>query len=532
MISLCPLVVLIAGSVALVEAQRPPRTTFITQPNQRRSTPDSSNPESHSGINAFEQGSSLAAATSDSHTGLLTSSYSYVDTSEASPSYLPSPTDGGVSTITNTLPPTTKPTPTDNVLVDTSKSSDEDGQNDCLDTSIIPLASSLSNLAGQASDNCTATGGGCVVFVESLGSCQDDRCACDLSFSAQVCAQCLATQDAVYSYNLYLAACYNRGLVQPTQTIDVECTDATSTSDVLTDMLASQPASATASAFPGSPGSSVSGHGDSQAAQGGSMGQVAVEVGSDGQTVTKAYGQTSQTAMGAANSIENVITVATTDSNGQPTSVITYIDPTSVPPLSGPAPSAEVTGGVQQPPVDAGSSTAALDSAHTFFQSTIDPKSQNDCDGWQELAETCTSDNCICVPDARSSAAACSSCVLSQSNEQMSAYAGYTQGCIIASTGDTRSGMTETYGNAAVGISPTSTTAQDESNPFKAEIGDDSKGVTRVVEAEHAGGVATRIVIDDDEASAGFSIHSHVGLSGIGWIVTGIIGGLLLMQMG
>lgn len=88
-------------------------------------------------------------------------------------------------------------------------------------TGSVPFAFSFASLA-EPSTNCTGPGGGCVVFLSSLSSCSDDSCACDLSYPAQVCAQCLADEEAIDSFNSFLKTCEDAGYVAPTSTVLVE----------------------------------------------------------------------------------------------------------------------------------------------------------------------------------------------------------------------------------------------------------------------------------------------------------------------
>lgn len=88
-------------------------------------------------------------------------------------------------------------------------------------TGSVPFAFSFASLA-EPSTNCTGPGGGCVVFLSSLSSCSDDSCACDLSYPARVCAQCLANEEAIDSFNSFLKTCEDAGYVAPTSTMLVE----------------------------------------------------------------------------------------------------------------------------------------------------------------------------------------------------------------------------------------------------------------------------------------------------------------------
>lgn len=88
-------------------------------------------------------------------------------------------------------------------------------------TGSVSFAFSFASLA-EPSTNCTGPDGGCVVFLSSLSSCSDDSCACDLSYPAQVCAQCLANEEAIDIFNSFLKTCEDAGYVAPTSTLLVE----------------------------------------------------------------------------------------------------------------------------------------------------------------------------------------------------------------------------------------------------------------------------------------------------------------------
>ncbi|WWC67682.1 uncharacterized protein I206_101594 [Kwoniella pini CBS 10737] len=508
--------------------------------HQRRSTPETSTFQPHATTRSCTCKQNLSSSCSpktnskiESTTDVASSTYQQTTLVSVNPT---SSSDSS-RIITSILQPTTRPTSADSESVDTNSqtSTVEDEHDECQETSIIPFASSLSNLAqsinsqstSTSSSRCTTSGGACGTFIGSLGSCQNDNCVCELSLPAQFCAQCLATQDAIYQYNLYLAACANRGLVQPSQTITAQCDDATVTSDVLTDILASQAASATLSS------NGLGSTGEKEG--GGYMSQEAVQIGPDGQTMTSTYGQT--TSMPSDNG-RNPITLTTTDSSGQPTSIITYNGPTSFASISGTVPSADSTGTSQQDGTSESFNTTALDSAHTFFQGSVDSTCQSDCDVWMQLAQSCTDDTCICTSDGLSSAKACSSCVISaDSDDQMSAYAGYTQGCTTISTAvittDEAASTTDMYGNVAAAItSSSSQIGGKNTNPFKTESDDNERVATQVAEAENAGGVATKIATENDPTSGGISLRDGTLISSIGLLITGVSGGVLLMQIG
>ncbi|WWD07946.1 hypothetical protein V865_006054 [Kwoniella europaea PYCC6329] len=360
-------------------------------------------------------------------------------------------------------------------------------EEECIDTSIIPLASSL-NATAQSDAPCLSSGGDCQAFVASLDGCQDDNCACELTYQAQLCAQCLSSEEAVQQYNLYLSACSLRGLVQPTETIDAQCGDATGTSDVLTDVLASQAASATSQPT-GNAGST--------------MGGIAAQL-----------PNVSEQAV--------VATISTTDTNGQPTSIITYLGSTPTSTAFGSVVSQDSAG------QSTGTLSSALDSAHTFFSTSVDSTCQGDCEFWLELAQTCTNDDCICMPEALDSAKSCASCVISSnSNDQMNAYAGFTRACITATTGTAALGdSTPVVGMAAVGTSTTPTRGSGGSNPFDTEEASDT-GAVKTRMAEHQGGDGIATVLAEDSSASSIGYESSVG--GFGWVITGLAGGLMIV---
>ncbi|OCF76659.1 hypothetical protein I204_02359 [Kwoniella mangroviensis CBS 8886] len=363
----------------------------------------------------------------------------------------------------------------------------EEAEEECIDTSIIPLASSL-NATAQSDAQCVSSGGDCQAYVTSFNECQDDNCACGLTYQAQLCAQCLSMEEAVQQYNLYLSACSLRGLIQPTETINAECEDATETSDVLTEVLASQAASSTSQ-----PTGSV----------GSTMGGIAAQM-----------PDVSEQAV--------VSTISTTDARGQPTSIITYL---------GSTPTSTATGSVTSQDTTAqstGTTSSALDSAHEFFSASIDSTCQKDCEFWLELAQTCTSDDCICTPESLDSAKSCASCAISSnSNDQMNAYAGFTQACTSATAGTAAlDDSTPVVGMAAVGTSITPTRSSGGSNPFDTEEASDTGAVkTRLAEHQAADGIAT--VVAEDSSASSIAFESCVG--SFGWVITGLAGGLMIV---
>ncbi|WVQ68980.1 uncharacterized protein L199_007191 [Kwoniella botswanensis] len=391
----------------------------------------------------------------------------------------------GNPTTTSTTTPYSDSAMSSTTAMSATPYSDED-EEECIDTSIIPLASSL-NATAQSDARCLSSGGDCQAFVTSLDGCQDDSCACGLTYQAQLCAQCLSWEEAVQQFNLYLSACSLRGIVQPTETIDAECEDATGTSDVLTDVLASQAASA----------------------------------------ISRTTGNAGSTTGGIAAQMPNVseqavvATISTTDTNGQPTSIITYLGSTSTSTAFGSVVSQDSAG------QSTGTSSSALDSAHTFFSTSVDSTCQRDCELWLELAQTCTNDDCICTPESLDSAKSCASCVISSnSNDQMNAYAGFTRACITATTATAALGdSTPVVGMAAVGTSTTPTRSSGGFNPFNTEEASDTgASKTRLAEHQAADGIATVVAEDSPASSNAF----ECSVRSLGWVITGLTGGLMI----
>jgi hypothetical protein len=58
------------------------------------------------------------------------------------------------------------------------------------------------------------------VLNENILTCTEDSCACDLSFVAQVCAQCDPSPFAVQTYNDYLDICKAEGYADPEGSVD------------------------------------------------------------------------------------------------------------------------------------------------------------------------------------------------------------------------------------------------------------------------------------------------------------------------
>ncbi|WWC87228.1 uncharacterized protein L201_002116 [Kwoniella dendrophila CBS 6074] len=432
-------------------------------------------------------------------------------------------------------------------------STEHQAEDECEDTnstnSILPVASTINKIAQNScnlpnsSDHtengfCDSAGGGCYNYIESFKFCEDDQCFCSLSYQAQLCAQCISTQDIIHEYNLYIAACFINGYIKPTQTLTVECQDTSQTYDVLTDMLAKELETATLKAtrtrtriatatVTQNPSDTNT---DEEGETGDSMGKVALRIPNN-----EGNSSNGSNISGTVNELPSgIITVTTTDQDGQPTSVITYIGPTAQPSYEATSPTDPSTI-VQPGSGENASSTAALDSAHTFFSSTADPTCENDCQDWLYLAETCTNDSCICTTDTMASAKACSSCVLSSnSNVQMNAYNGFQQGCIdvsatsnAAATDDPSSG--ENLSSREARPTPTQTLSGSPSN----DPDEDDSSATRAVKtrvAEQAMGIQT--IMADDPAKSDWAIrttHSCLGgFGGISWTVFGLLSGMLI----
>ncbi|WRT63235.1 uncharacterized protein IL334_000138 [Kwoniella shivajii] len=452
-------------------------------------------------------------------------------------------------------------------------------------------SASSANTEDQATTgNCTAQGGGCVIYTESLSSCEDDNCACDLSYSAQVCAQCLASQEAVQGYNYYLSACVGYGLVKPTETIIAQCEDATDTSDILTDMTTnpvSRPtptetqsggqvvdengndssvnAIGNASGVEGDASHNISNGSGNENGSGGnpdSMGVVAIKI-PDGTGGEKNYTSPEEitslnngyeTPSMASNSPEGAMsTVLTTGMNGSPTSFVTSAGPTGNPTPSDAddvstaslalGSSAEETASTDDTTTSNGgvdmnsqqSGTSALDSAKSFFSSSVDPTCQSNCDTWLESAQSCTDDTCICNSQAMDSAKACSSCVLSaNSTDQMNAYASFDQGCVAASAeateatsssqSDLGGSAAEVSGQTALGmttpIEPNSSGTSDST-----VTGSKSKSTATGKKQNAETGMATATAYEDEESSAVRLGRGH--LAKYGGVVVTILMGLL-----
>lgn len=136
------------------------------------------------------------------------------------------------------------------------------------------------------------------------------------------------------------------------------------------------------------------------------------------------------------------------------------------------------------------SGIGALNSAREFFSGDELSNCSNDCENWQQMAQTCTDDNCICTSDALSAASKCSSCIGSQSSNstaQMRAYAAFTSNCTSASPLSDTSGSRTSAAGLTFGGEATSSAG---ANPFATAS---SSGTS--VNAEEAQGAATTIVV-------------------------------------
>ncbi|WVO15997.1 hypothetical protein L204_103662 [Cryptococcus depauperatus] len=307
-------------------------------------------------------------------------------------------------------------------------------------TNNMPLASSLATLANPYG-SCIGSGGGCAAFLSSISKCSDDACACGLSFPAQQCAQCMASQDAVDVYNAYLKSCVNVGLAKPTSTVTVEVSNRP-------DVSSSKVVAVQTDGVSGSANSTGSGGSASRTATG----------------VTKSTG------------LDGVMALATDSTSGAAGSTASST-------LSDTATNSK------KPVPTSGSTNMALDSAHQFFKTDVNTTCTNKCQQWQKLAQTCTDDNCICTSDGLSAASSCSSCIGSSQasdKDKMRAYASYRSNCTLPVSGSESDTSTSSGG---LGFS-TSHTSSTKTNPF-------GTGPTPIntVGAVEANGEATTVLV-------------------------------------
>ncbi|OWZ80657.1 hypothetical protein C365_00480 [Cryptococcus neoformans Bt85] len=400
-------------------------------------------------------------------------------------------------------------------------------------TGSVPFASSFASLA-EPSTNCTGPGGGCVVFLSSVSSCSEDSCACDLSYPAQVCAQCLASEEAIDSFNSFLKTCEDAGYVAPTSTVLVEvkyCEEqeesalASETYSGLTAVSLTDTAKITATEDMLTSGEAVGtlptatmASTSAFATETGDKGVVAVEIndGNYSDTILSPFTSNSNAtantfdaipAASKSSALNNMVALATDSiselSASGAASIVVITSYSTIPhtaTLFSPSGSARVS---DMGTFITGASTlsgaiftqdepdiGALNSAHEFFNSDVLSNCSNDCKNWQRMAQTCTEDSCICTSDGLSAASTCSSCIGSQSSNsttQMRAYAAFTSNCTSASSLSDAFGSRTSAGGLTFGGEATSSAG---ANPFITASSSDTS-----VNAEEANGAATTIVV-------------------------------------
>ncbi|ODN89697.1 hypothetical protein L198_06388 [Cryptococcus wingfieldii CBS 7118] len=370
----------------------------------------------------------------------------------------------------------------------------------------IALASSIVSLA-QPVSNCTSPGGGCVIFITSIADCSNDTCACDLSYPAQVCAQCIASQEAVDSYNDYLESCEAGGLVEPESTVEVEVDDCetesgeetmvgstTSLGDV---SLTGSAIAATMTNLENASAASGSASRSTALTSSGADSPIALEIGNDSSDTNSSVTGTNVSSDTSA--LDGVMALATdspsdTDDDLVTTSYSTIsphaamtvssslgvVGPSATA-LSGQMSAAQtLSGAIFTQTSQNTSTTAALDSAHAFFSIDIDASCSSDCDSWQQLAQTCTDDTCVCTSEGVSAASNCSSCIRSSSSSnsssQLASYASFTSNCTSSAY---QAGMS---GSSGSGMAFGSLTTSASTNPF-------ATGVSRITATPTTSGV-------------------------------------------
>ncbi|OCF34865.1 hypothetical protein I316_03411 [Kwoniella heveanensis BCC8398] len=357
---------------------------------------------------------------------------------------------------------------------------------------------------GNGTTNCTAPGGGCVLFLTYIAECTTDACACNLTYPAQVCAQCIASDRAVEEYNSFLYACKAKGFVQPSQTIDVECKET---------------------------GTISAGEGDSTEGENGQLQGIFAIPGNEtniqaiqsnnspskvGVSLT-AEQSTALEHLGGSNVSESVVAAVQTDENGHTIPLSGYLT--------------DMTGGLISPTGSVGIlsatgsaggalSSQALNSTHAFFETAIEPGCEYQCADWLDLAQSCTDDTCICTTEALGSASACSACIgqKGEINEtgRMSVYSEYASSCRSIQdpfASSSVSGLGANGALAAIGITsgssptapPSATISKSgiisgAANPFITDSDTTTKRKGTVT-AEEVNGIATVTLGPDNAAS-------------------------------
>ncbi|WVF66575.1 hypothetical protein IAT40_001315 [Kwoniella sp. CBS 6097] len=353
---------------------------------------------------------------------------------------------------------------------------------------------------GNGTDDCTAPGGGCVVFLTYIAECTTDACACNLTYPAQVCAECIASDQAVEEYNSFLYACKAKGFVQPTQTIDVECKETG--------------AATTAGGGNGTAGGDGGLGGIFNIPQDGSR-PVAIQnalnsssndpASKVGASLTPeqsaALDHLGANGRGDGDGNGSVVAVDQVDENGS--SVSGYLTDMTGGLIS---PTGSLSASIASETAGGAPGTQALNSTHTFFATAVEPDCEYQCADWLDLAQSCTDDTCVCTSEALGSASNCSACIGQKGGpdktERMSVYSEYASSCRSVGNSTASSSVAQlgaTGALAAIGITsgsyPTAPPSATHSksgivsgNPFVTESTSKRRGT---VTAEEANGIAT-----------------------------------------
>ncbi|WVQ94185.1 hypothetical protein IAU59_001263 [Kwoniella sp. CBS 9459] len=386
--------------------------------------------------------------------------------------------------------------------------------------------SAVGSTEGNGTANCTAPGGGCVVFLTYIAECTTDACACNLTYPAQICAQCIASDQAVEEYNSFLYACKAKGFVQPTQTIEVGCKvtsavgagDATEGEESQLQGIFAIPSNETGT----------------QAIQTG--GDASSE--SDGKTVGANLTHEQDAALGSlggsGNGSDNLIAAGQVVENGS--TISGYLTDMTGGLIAATGSGSSPTGTTS---ASGALSTVALNSTHTFFQTAVEPECEYECADWLDLAQSCTDDTCICTTEALGFASACSACIGQKGGldktGRMSSYSEFASSCRsipnAASSSTSVSRLGPDGALAALGIasgsSPTAPLSaatnsrsgimSGSANPF---VTDSTSKRKSTVTAEEANGIAT---VTLGTGGAARRIGSPIGAGLVGLTIAAVL---------
>ncbi|EIW73113.1 hypothetical protein TREMEDRAFT_59274 [Tremella mesenterica DSM 1558] len=390
-------------------------------------------------------------------------------------------------------------------------------------------------LLAQSPDDCTHTGGGCAVLVETLTACSsgDDTCACAISLAAQVCTQCDNTKDAITIYDNYLQACVDSGLANPSGTLTVSLPGASSNAGNPSGSSAGSSSSGVGGVSSVVNNSSMSTNAPSSSLSSATGPPINLAIPSTPSTSLMTITST-MSASSSAFQDPSILAAGNLTGNSSSSSVALDVEATfqSVGPSTTSSLTSSSSSSSSLSPSSSDTSSlvtstnvnsSALEAAMSFFDSTIPPNCS--CDPWQSQSKSCSDDSCICTSSILASARTCSECVQSAGAApgQMRFYSAFTNNCTIEFPNLSNVPGPSSSLSAALGFQTSNSNSTNSTSSLSSSISSPSNASSTPARADAAMAATTK------SSSSAPQLVRREGLVGVVVILASIAGmGIIL----